>query len=194
MQVCMYPIQEFSNNAVPFASRCVLVTEKAIRNFVNLEVKVQHSGDIIENVDGKTVKPVVPCLVVIHKSKRRRLQNQHHWICYNAKGTASVCLYLWGWDWKTRKHRLEAGSIAAKFRDREQKAWIWRRTLEGRVYLTTEHSLDSQATWVIDVLGLLFFDMLFMGVSQPGTGRRLVDRCRNYMSVLLVYLSIHLSI
>ena len=62
------------------------------------------------------------------------------------------------------------------------------------MYLTTEHSLDSQATWVIDVLGLLFFDMLFMGVSQPGTGRRLVDRCRNYMSVLLVYLSIHLSI
>ena len=29
--------------------------------------------------------------------------------------------------------------------------------------LTTERSFDSQATWVIDVLGL-FFDMLSMGV------------------------------
>ena len=28
---------------------------------------------------------------------------------------------------------------------------------------TTERSFDSQATWVIDVLGL-FFDMLYMGV------------------------------
>ena len=29
--------------------------------------------------------------------------------------------------------------------------------------LTTEHSFDSQATWVIDVLGL-YFDKLYMGL------------------------------
>ena len=32
--------------------------------------------------------------------------------------------------------------------------------------LTTELCFDSQATWVIDVFALYFFDMLSMGVSK----------------------------
>ena len=44
--------------------------------------------------------------------------------------------------------------------------------------LTTECSFVSQATWVIDVLGL-FFDILSTSVLQPGTGRQSVDGCRN---------------
>ena len=41
--------------------------------------------------------------------------------------------------------------------------------------LTTESSTDSQATWVVDVLGLCC-PRVFV---QPGTGIRPVDRCRN---------------
>ena len=43
--------------------------------------------------------------------------------------------------------------------------------------LTIEHSFDSQATWIIDVLGL-FFDMLPIGVCTTGhlqTSGRLVQ-------------------
>ena len=49
--------------------------------------------------------------------------------------------------------------------------------------LITVRSFDLQATWVIDVLGffLTCYPWLF---AQPGTGRRPVERCRNYMSVL----------
>ena len=42
--------------------------------------------------------------------------------------------------------------------------------------LTTERSFDSQATWVIDVLGLLF-DMLYMG--ECITRQWQVHWCRN---------------
>ena len=41
---------------------------------------------------------------------------------------------------------------------------------------------NSQASWVIDVLGLCF-SWVFV---QPGTGRRPVDCSRNQMSVLYV--------
>ena len=37
-------------------------------------------------------------------------------------------------------------------------AWMWPQVPDP----TTEHSIDLQAMWVIDVLGL-FFDMLSMG-------------------------------
>ena len=44
--------------------------------------------------------------------------------------------------------------------------------------LTTERSFYSQATCVIDVLGLFF--TYYQGVfEQPDTGRRPVDWCRN---------------
>ena len=49
--------------------------------------------------------------------------------------------------------------------------------------LITVCSFDSQATWVIDVLGLIF-DMLSMGACKTSTGSRRVEWCRNYMSVL----------
>ena len=55
------------------------------------------------------------------------------------------------------------------------------RTPKGMDDLTNKLSFDSQATWVIDVLGL-FFDMLpylSMNVLQPGTDRRPVDWRRN---------------
>ena len=45
--------------------------------------------------------------------------------------------------------------------------------------LTNESSFDSRGTWVIDVLGLFFSDLLSIGVSKPGTGRRTVDWFRN---------------
>ena len=45
-------------------------------------------------------------------------------------------------------------------------------------YLTTERSFDSQATWVIDVIGIFLtgYPRVFV---QQGTGRRPVDLCRN---------------
>ena len=49
--------------------------------------------------------------------------------------------------------------------------------------LTIERSFDSQATWVIDVLGSLL-DTLSMGVCTTSTGRRPFDWCRNQMSAL----------
>ena len=50
--------------------------------------------------------------------------------------------------------------------------------------LTTERGVDLQATWVIDVLDSVFFTCYIWVIAQPGTSRRLVDWCRNYMSVL----------
>ena len=54
--------------------------------------------------------------------------------------------------------------------------------LECMDCLTTECSFDSQATWVIAVLGL-FLTCYVWVFEQPSTGRRPVDWCRNYMSV-----------
>ena len=51
--------------------------------------------------------------------------------------------------------------------------------------LTTERYFESQATWVINVLGL-FLTYCTWVLVQPGTGRRPVDWCRNLMSVLNV--------
>ena len=42
---------------------------------------------------------------------------------------------------------------------------------------------DLQAMWVSDVLGIFFTCYPYVFV-QPGTGRRLVDWCRNSISVL----------
>ena len=49
--------------------------------------------------------------------------------------------------------------------------------------LITKRIFDSQDTWAIDVFGLLLtrYPLVFV---QPGTARRSVDWCRNWMSVL----------
>ena len=48
---------------------------------------------------------------------------------------------------------------------------------------TTERNVDSQATWVIYIL-CLFLTCYPWVFFQPGTGRFLVDWCRNSMYVL----------
>ena len=52
--------------------------------------------------------------------------------------------------------------------------------------LTTGRSFDSQATWVIDVIGLFFLKCYPWLLVQPSNGRRPVDWCRNEMSVLYI--------
>ena len=51
----------------------------------------------------------------------------------------------------------------------------WHRCIND---LTIERFFDSQATWVVHVLGLFLkrYPLVFV---QPGTGRRPVDRYRN---------------
>ena len=53
--------------------------------------------------------------------------------------------------------------------------------------LITKHIFDSQASWFIDVLGLLF-DMLSTSGLQPGTGRRPIDLSRNYIYLLYFHI------
>ena len=43
----------------------------------------------------------------------------------------------------------------------------------------TGRSFDSQATWAIDVLCLLFITCYPCVFVQPGTGRRSINWCRN---------------
>ena len=60
--------------------------------------------------------------------------------------------------------------------------------------LTTECSFESQATWVIYMLGLFCCECYPWVCLQLGTGRHPVVWCRNYMSVLYVGIKLYLAV
>ena len=59
-------------------------------------------------------------------------------------------------------------------------AWLPASGLDMDAWMTSQLNVafDSQAKWVIDVPGLFLTGYPWVFV-QPGTGRRVVDWCRN---------------